>query len=263
MISLNVVFYAFMACSSAPDELFIGHSFFKPFAANMAPLKSAAGLEKNEIEVVFSGGASGAPLALWNDKSNRRTIERMLDGGNVELFAMTYEPEYPTEEGYHNWINAALDSNPNVRFVLALPWLDYPESDEYPNAQAYSDTWHSAHDSDWLALVDALRTDYPDNAFISVPYGQSALELRTLFEADTLPDVDVLTSNLDDASSDNDIGIFVDDKGHPDDILVELGSLVWGSMIYDIEPDESYLRGAYDTDLVSIANAIVEEHLDD
>ena len=108
-----------------------------------------------------------------------------------------------------------------------------------------------------------MRTDYPDNAFISVPYGQSALELRTLFEADTLPDVDVLTSNLDDASFDNDIGIFVDDKGHPDEILVELGSLVWGSMIYDIEPDESYLRGAYDTDLVSIANAIVEEHIDD
>ena len=249
--------------TDGPEELFIGHSFFKPFAANMAPLKAAAGLEENRIEIVFSGGASGSPLALWNDDDNYDAITGFLDGGNVELFAMTYEPEYPSEEGYHNWIGYALDSNPDVRFVLALPWLDFPESEDYPNAQTYSDTWHAAHDSQWLTLVNSLRSAYPNNEFISVPYGQSAVELRSLFEAGNLSDVDVLTSNLEDSSSDNDVGVFVDDKGHPDEILVSLGSLVWGSVIYDIEPRDAYLRDAYETDLVSIANAIVDEHRDE
>ena len=51
--------FLFSACgqngpSSAPQELFIGHSFFKPFATNMTPLQQAAGLEERTLEVVFS-----------------------------------------------------------------------------------------------------------------------------------------------------------------------------------------------------------------
>ena len=101
-----------------------------------------------------------------------------------------------------------------------------------------------------------MREAYPDNEFISLPYGQSALELRTLLEKDQLPEVDVMIS----PAEDDDVGIFVDDKGHADEILVDLGTLVWGKVLYDIEPDLSYLQGVYETDLAQIATDIVDEH---
>ena len=244
--------------SSAPQELFIGHSFFRPFAENMAPVKELAGMEAKDTEVVFSGGASGSPQALWEDASKRNKIQGFLDGGNVELFAMTYEPEYPSDEGYVNWIDYALSNNPDTKFVLALPWPDFP--DDYATAQEYSDSWHTGHDGDWQDLLGSFRVSYPDNEFISVPYGQSALELRILQENDELSDVDVMISNTQDDSTDNDIGIFVDQKGHADEILVDLGTLVWGKFIYNIEPDTKFLSGTYQVDLPAIANDIADQH---
>ena len=97
---------------------------------------------------------------------------------------------------------------------------------------------------------------YPDNEFISLPYGQSALELRALLEKDQLPDIDAMISPTEDENA----GIFVDDKGHADEILVDLGTLVWGKFLYDIDPDASYLQEAYETDLAQIAIDIVDEH---
>ena len=246
--------------SSAPEELFIGHSFFKPFAENMGPLNMQAGRDDIDAEVVFSGGASGSPQALWEDRKQRREIQGYLDGGNVDLFVMTYEPQYPSDEGYIKWFDHALENNPDTTFVLALPWLDFPESQDYPTASVYADTWHQAHDNEWLDLVNSLREAYPDNDVVSLPYGQSALELRSLFEADALPDVDALTRNLDNGSTADDAGIFVDEKGHPDEILVSLGSLVWGRIIYGIEPTADLLQDEYETDLAAVANAIVDEH---
>ena len=81
-----------------------------------------------------------------------------------------------------------------------------------------------------------------------------------LLEQDQLPDVDVLISNTEDGETDNDVGIFVDDKGHADEILVDLGTLVWGKVIYDIDPDSSYVQGEYQTDIEQIASDIVLEH---
>ena len=45
------------------------------------------------------------------------------------------------------------------------------------------------------------------------------------------------------AEDDDAAEIFVDQKGHADEILVDLGTLVWGKVLYDIEPDASYLQG--------------------
>ena len=68
----------------------------------MEPLQQAAGLEARTFEVVFNGGSNGAPQALWENDQKRREIQGYFDGGNVELFAMTYEGTYPTDEGYIN-----------------------------------------------------------------------------------------------------------------------------------------------------------------
>ena len=242
--------------SSAPEELFIGHSFFKPFANNMEPLQQAAGLEARTFEVVFSGGSNGAPQALWENDQKRREIQRYLDGGNVDLFAMTYESTYPTDEGYINWIEYARENNPDTTFVLALPWPDYPQ--DYTTAEEYSTAWHDGHDGDWSELVGSLRAAYPDNAFISLPYGQSALELRALLEKNQLPDIDAMVSPAEDDGA----GIFVDEKGHADEILVDLGTLVWGTFLYDIDPDASLLQDSYEIDIAQIATDIVDEYME-
>lgn len=57
--------------SSAPEELFMGHSFLTPFANNMERLQQAAGLEARSFEVVFHGGSNGAPQALWAHDQKR------------------------------------------------------------------------------------------------------------------------------------------------------------------------------------------------
>ena len=54
--------------------------------------------------------ASGTPEALWNNASKKLTITNVLDTGNVELFGMTYHPDYPGTAGYVNWITYALDT---------------------------------------------------------------------------------------------------------------------------------------------------------
>ncbi|MEM9467801.1 MAG: S-layer homology domain-containing protein, partial [Actinomycetota bacterium] len=84
------------------ESLFIGHSFFRPMALQMADLAPAAGFADHEQTVIFSGGASGAPLGLWNQPAKRAEIQGVLDSGTVELFGMTYHPTHPTLEGYTN-----------------------------------------------------------------------------------------------------------------------------------------------------------------
>jgi hypothetical protein len=103
------------------NSLFIGHSFFKPFADGMPNYVAAAGIAGHTQTVVFSGGATGAPQALWENASKRAEIQAVLDGGDVELFGMTYHPDYPTTEGYENWIDYALAQNPRTRIFIALP----------------------------------------------------------------------------------------------------------------------------------------------
>ena len=97
------------------NSLVIGHSFFKPFADGMTDYITAAGIAGHTQTVVFSGGATGAPLALWENATKGPQIRAILDGGDVELFGMTYHPDYPTSEGYENWIDYALAKNPTTR----------------------------------------------------------------------------------------------------------------------------------------------------
>jgi len=237
--------------NTATGELFIGHSFFKPFAENMDSAISIAGLEPRSQHVVFSGGASGAPQALWENEEKKAEIQEHLDTGEIGLFVMTYEPTYPSTEGYISWIDYALSNNPNTSFVLALPWGDFPA--EYSSIEEYSSTWQGGHDTMWDELIQTLQSTYPDNDFSCIPYGQSAAELGTLYFTDSLSDVSSLIGNEQES-------IFKDQKGHAGDILVDLGTLIWAATLYDIEPSADLLSKSYETDLVGIANDILDGH---
>ena len=53
--------------------------------------------------------------------------------------------------------------------------------------------------------------------------------------------------------------VFTDTKGHADQILEDLGTLVWLGVIYDLSPGEYPAPEGYETDLVGLAEQIVEE----
>lgn len=251
---LNAALLTHKANADVPDpgfnSLFIGHSFFRPFAEGMPDYSGAAGITGHTQTIVFSGGATGAPQALWENASKRNAIQAVLDEGDVELFGMTYHPSYPTLEGYINWIDYALAQNPNTRFALALPWATSPGATP---AQAWADGWMAAHASVWHDLIDALRALYPGVEIYCIPYGQSAGELRLLFAENNLPDVQNLSGSA--ATS-----IFSDSFGHPGHILRDLGRLVWLNAIYDVDLTTYAYGPAYTTDLYMLAQSIMSEH---
>lgn len=232
------------------DSLFMGHSFFRPFAEGMAFHAPNAGFTEHTQDVVFAGSENGAPEALWNNAAKRAEIQGILDGGDVELFGMTYHPDYPTMTGYQLWFDYALGRNPDTRFFVALPWLQLPASH---TAGQYSTAWHAFHEGSWHDLLDGLRAEYPGVDIYGIPYGQAAVELVELYEAGLLPDVDGLISGSGDA-------IFRDQSGHADDILIELGRLVWLRAIYGVDLSGYAHDPGYTVDLLAIADAIMDEH---
>ena len=231
------------------NSLFIGHSFFRPFAEGMPFHTEQTGITAHSQHIVFSGGASGAPQALWERESKRVQIQDILDAGNVELFAMTYHPDYPTTEGYENWIEYALERNPGVRIAIALPWLTQPS--DFDDA-TYEAVWTAFRTGEFQTGINFLRRKYPDTEIFSIPYGQAAIELRHLFTAGELDDVEAMRIRNGD-------GIFRDPLGHADDILVELGRLVWISAIYGIDLTTYAYEPPYQADLKSIAAKILAE----
>ena len=233
------------------NSLFIGHSFFRPFAEGMPDYAAAAGIAGHSQSVVFAGGENGAPLALWNDPIKSAQIKAYLDSGDVELFGMTTH-ENPTTEGYENWIDYALAKNPTTRFFVGLPWLPYPES--YANGAIYASTWHTAHAGDWHSFIDSIRALYPGVDIYAIPYGQSAGELRILQDAGNLQ----AAPNLKGDAADS---IFTDTLGHPGDILRDLGRLVWLNAIYDVDLS-TYTYGPSwgTTDMNAIAKSIMDAH---
>lgn len=232
------------------DSLFIGHSFFVPFAYGMSSHAPDAGFTDHTQDVVFSGGSGGAPEALWNNTTKRNEIQAILDTGDVELFGMTYHPSYPSLDGYRLWVDYALDQNPDTRFFVALPWLTNPGSF---TAGDFSAIWHAAEVVINHDIIDNLRAENPGVDFYGIPYGQAAVELYELYDAGELPDVDSLVSGSGDA-------IFSDSFGHADDILVELGRLVWLRAIYDVDLSSYDYDPGYTVDLLALADAIMDEH---
>jgi hypothetical protein len=107
LMVLCVVFSAHKVAADVPNpgfnSLFAGHSFFAPIAVDFPNYVSSAGIAGHSQLVVFSGGDSGQPLALWNNPTKSAEIKAYLDSGDVELFGMVYDPAL--NAAYHNDID--------------------------------------------------------------------------------------------------------------------------------------------------------------
>ena len=253
VIGLSLTVYASKAKAQEPVDgmqaVFIGHSFFKPYALLMPEYTANAGIAGHSQTIVFSGGASGTPEALWNNASKKLAITNALDTGDVQLFGMTYHPDYPGPTGYVNWINYALDKNPSTRFFIALPWIPGPSN--YTDA-VYSAIWEAFKPS-WHTFIDDLRSLFPNTDIFSIPYGQSAVELRGHYTAGELPEITAMQGTK--ATS-----IFTDNLGHPGTILIDLGILVWLPAIYGVDLTNYSYGPTYSIDLKPIAQSIMDDH---
>lgn len=234
------------------DALYIGHSFGRPFAEHFTEVAVNAGIEDHTQRIVFSGGESGAPSALWANEAKRAEIQSILDGGDVDLLTMICcSREFidrGTDAGITNWMDYALARNPETQFALALPWPDFPE--DYPSAAEHAALLEVGRVL-WHALIDDLRAAYPGVDILSISHGQAALELRARFERGELPDVVRMTGPRDEA-------IFTDRKGHAAQILKDLGTLVWVGSVYGIDVSDYNFGMQYETDLAEIAAMIIE-----
>ena len=103
-----------------------------------------------------------------------------------------------------------------------------------------------------------MTQSYPQTEIFGIPHGLAAVELRSQFEAGTLNDVTALVSDSGNA-------IFRDSVGHPDEILLDLGTLVWLASIYNIDPlvfptgDSGERLGEYQVDLRVLAQSILNK----
>ena len=251
-------------------SLYMGHSYFRRQAEAMQAYAETAGIEGHQSISQFYGGFKGSAAAIWNNESapnSQDVIKGHLDAGDIEMFGMTIfiEAEAPEGDirhidsqiqGLKNWIEYAIEQNPDTIFFVALPWLGRPL--EYVGDTGDAQTsGHEAYrdkilESEALmaTIIDELRETFTDNEIFLLPYGQGSAELRTLYNEGNLPDVDTLVSH------DGLQGIHSDTHGHAEQLLTDLNTLIWLTSIYNydvLQFDKAY---SYDTDIKQIAHDV-------
>ena len=236
-------------------SLFIGHSFFVPMARGMTAHAHRAGFPLHEQLVFFEGGDRGTPGYFWENSRHSGNIKKALASGKIELFGMTWTGVgrgKGTFDHFKLWVDYALKFNPDTTFCLAMPWGRHPA--RYKIAE-FEKAMKEAHHQDFHNLIDRLRKAYPNNEFFCIGYGQGAVELKRLYHAGQLKDVDGQTKNRDKGTS----GIFTDALGHPDKIMIELGQLIWLATIYDVDLEQYDYDPGFKLDLKAIATEVINE----
>ena len=91
------------------------------------------------VQELLWGGDNGRPTIFWNDSLTQEhfEIKSALDKGDVEIFGMTAGHDTIDRiEGHREWINYAIQNNPNVKIFIAIPQIDFP-ADWEQRAQEY------------------------------------------------------------------------------------------------------------------------------
>ena len=178
-------------------------------------------------------------------------IRSLLDEGDVDLLTMICcsdgFAQTGVDEGITNWMNYALSRNPNTTFAFAMPWIDKPKN--YPNAKIYKLAYNAGYGL-WLALMNNLRAEYTETSIFTIPHGRAAVKLRSAFERKYIRELDAMTGESESA-------IFIDDRGHAGQILLDLGTLVWLGSIYGVDVSTYSFGDKYETNLGAMARDII------
>ena len=243
------------------NMLLIGNSFFRPYAESLDTLAIDAGFENHNATVVFRGGDNGRPINFWNDSTSteHNSIKAALDQGNIDFFGMTAGklPDNPTD-GFKEWIEYALQNNPNITIFLSIPPLDFPadwnqlvQDNGFDTVQELYD--YFINETIHSTLVDQLRTEFPSTNIFTIPTGWATINLAQMNQDNLLMD------NIS-MFGPKPTSIFTDYKGHQGQIVIETGTLLWLNSIYNVDLSMNTYETGFNTDLHEIANQIINSH---
>ena len=227
-------------------SLFVGHSFFIPVSESFHQIALMNDFPSHQYEFYFAPGQAGSPGALWSNGEARAAIEANLAHGDVELFGLTNFGNFGSAFlDYANWIEFALEFNPNTKFFIGNPWvaggpiLETPVFD-----QAIEDSGHQAFET-----VQELRAAFPNNAIYFINYGKTASIMKAMFETGQLPDIEFLVGT-------NEQSLFVDATlGHAGPMMQELCALSWMHFLYGAEA-ANLEYGEYLSDVEAIVGEV-------
>ena len=243
------------------NMLLIGNSFFRPYAENLDALAIDAGFENHSVTGVFRGGDNGRPINFWNDSlsNQHNSIKAALELENIDLFGMTAGrlPDNPTD-GFREWIEYALQYNPNITIFLSIPPLDFPadwnqtvQDNGFVSIEELYD--YFINETIHSTLVDELRAEFPSTNIFTIPTGWATINLAQMNQDSLL--LDNISMFGPKATS-----IFTDDKGHQGQLVIETGTLLWLNSIYNVDLNTNTYETGFSTDLHEIAKQIMDNH---
>ena len=251
----------------APDNphgynmLLMGHSYFKPYANRIGELAIDAGFINHNQTYVFSSGASGFPISLWNDTgAKNQRIKETLDAGNVDVFGMVADSRELNEsfEGTRNWIAYALQNNPEVIIFLSISSPNQPDGWEQTAQQSgfatvqeafAAHTYQDVH----IALIDSLRAEFPSTNIFSIPTGKASIALWQLYKDNLLLDNIEYIGPFE-------TSLFTDTNGHQGEITAFTGALMWLKGIYKVDLTTNDYDTGFTTDLHKVAQDAMNSH---
>jgi len=243
------------------NMLLIGNSFFRPYAEKLDDLSIIAGFENHNSTLIFRGGQNGRPINFWNDSNTTEhlQIKAALDAGNIDIFGMTAGHELEDRiEGHKEWINYALQHNPDIKIFIAIPQIDFPadweqRAEEYGFDNIVELYDYFVNDLVHHDMVNQLRDDFQSIEIFTIPTGQTSVILDQMNSNNEL--LDEITRFGPRPTS-----LFTDTKGHQGNIIRETGSLLWLSSIYKVDLSNFSYDTGFNTNLHEIAKQIMDNH---
>ena len=243
------------------NMLLMGHSYFKPYANRIGEIAIDAGLINHNQTYVFSPGASGFPIGLWNDTgAKNQRIKETLDAGNVEVFGMVADSRGLNEsfEGTRNWIAYALQNNPEITVFLSISSPNQPNSWEQTVQQSGFATVQEAfaahtNQNVHIALIDSLRAEFPSTNIFSIPTGKASIALWQLYKDNLLLDNIEYIGPFE-------TSLFTDTNGHQGKITTSTGTLMWLKGIYKVDLTTNDYDTGFNTDLHTVAEDAMNSH---
>ncbi len=241
------------------NMLLMGNSFFRPYAQRLSGLALDAEFLEHRDTEVFRGGVYGTPIGLWKNEDTNTEIKQILDGGNIDMLGMTgyYNEGNPTS-GFSEWIEYALQKNPNVKIFISIPPIDFPADWQQTAEDAGLNNIRELYeffvnDHTHKTVIDQLREMYPSTVIFSIPTGWATFDLEEMHQNDLLLDDISLFGSFERA-------IFTDAKGHQGEVVVTTGALIWLSSIYGVHLRNNDFDTGFNTDLHTIAEEIMDAH---
>lgn len=214
------------------NGLYMGHSFFRPAAADLMKVIPDTNVIEHTGYIVMQGGQGGSPGFLWDNPDNRKKGQVYLDTGKVDLLAMTcYSSEDSSLEHFAKWFDYAISKNPEITFMVTLPWSKAPHKAEPDFLAGAEKRAALLHDK----LIQPLRDKYPKNKVLFCPYGLGVYELMARLEKDQLPGVKHVLNPDKKARAKSKISkdqLVNDETGHGGDLVTRLNALLWLQTLY-------------------------------